>query len=90
MYELLRVQEQRALHQQIFGPLKHVTEEEYMRIYRSTGIDIDGRRDVLQSGFLNYIEDCIKRYVTFVKAIPGFNRLPINDQTSLVKGENGI
>jgi hypothetical protein len=90
MYELLRVQEQRELQQQIFGPLRPITEEEYMRIYRSTGIDVDGRRDLLQSGFLNYIEECIKRYVTFVKAIPGFNRLPMNDQTSLVKGEKGI
>jgi hypothetical protein len=84
------LQEQRALQQQIFGPLKPITEEEYMRIYHTTGIDIDGRRDLLQSGFLPYIEECIKRYVTFVKAIPGFNQLPISDQTALVKGEHDV
>ena len=80
------MQEQKSLNQQLFGLLKPVTSDEYMRIYQSTGIDIDGRRDLLQSGFLPYIETCIKKYVTFLKSIPGFVQLPIGDQTSLVKG----
>lgn len=62
-----------------------VSETEYKQIYQTTGIDIDGRRDLLQNHILPQIEICVKRFVTFVKAIPGFTQLPMEDQIALVK-----
>ena len=80
------IQEQRALQQEIFGPMQPVTDADYIRIYQATGIDIDDRREILQNDILAQIETCVKRIVTFVKAIPGFTRLPMDDQIALVKG----
>jgi hypothetical protein len=81
------LQEQKAFQQEIFGAFNPLSVEEYMSIYRTTGIDVDGRRDLLQFEVLHSIEDSIKRFVSFAKTIPGFNQLSINDQTGLVKGE---
>ena len=72
--------------QQMFGPMKPLTGDEYDTIFSTTGIDIDGRRELLQSCFIPHIEACVKRFVVFVKAIPGFTRLPLADQIALVKG----
>ena len=80
------LQEQKALKQQMFGPMKPLTGDEYDTIFSTTGIDIDGRRELLQSCFIPHIEACVKRFVVFVKAIPGFTRLPLADQIALVKG----
>jgi hypothetical protein len=59
-----------------------------MNIYNDTGIDIDGRIEVLQEVIFPQVENCIKRLVTFSKAIPGFIQLPIEDQIELVKGND--
>jgi hypothetical protein len=77
------------LRQQIFGPLKTVTEEEYMRIYHTTGIEIDGRRELVQT-YEKTADEEIRRNVKFVKEIPGFRQLSIEDQTALFKCENSI
>jgi hypothetical protein len=87
---MILLQELKAVQQQIFGPLKTLSEEEYMRIYQTTGIEIDDRRDVLQTRLREFTAKVIKHFVKFVKAIPGFDQLPIEDQTSLLKGENSI
>jgi len=70
----------------MFGPMKPLTEDEYNNIFSATGIDIDGRRELLQNSFIPNIEACVKRFVVFVKAIPGFTHLPLADQIALVKG----
>lgn len=83
---LFCAQEERALKQQIFGSLALVADDDYIRIYRSTGIEIDSRRDVIQNHILSQIEGSVKRFVNFVKSIPGFTQLPMEDQIVLVKG----
>ena len=80
------MQEQKALQQQIFGEMKPLTGDEYNNVYHETGIDVDGRREILQKYFIPNIESCVTRYVNFVKAIPGFTQLPLCDQIALVKG----
>ena len=80
------LQEQNALKQQMFGPMKPLSGDEYNTIFNVTGIDIDGRRELIQNCFIPHIEACVKRFVVFVKAIPGFTRLPLADQIALVKG----
>ena len=69
----------------MFGPLKPIPKEEYMKIYQSTGIDIDGRREMIKH-MIPCIEKAIKRFICFAKSLPGFKDLPINDQISLIKG----
>jgi len=66
--------------------MKPLSGTEYNNIFHTTGIDIDGRRELLQDVLINTVETCVKRFVTFVKAIPGFTQLPLADQIALVKG----
>jgi len=80
------VQEQKALKQQLFGPMKPLTGDEYNNIFHMTGIDVDGRRELLQRVLIDTIESSVKRFVNFVKSIPGFIQLPLCDQIALVKG----
>ncbi|ELU17328.1 hypothetical protein CAPTEDRAFT_219555 [Capitella teleta] len=76
--------EQRALQQQMFGTMKPIPREEYMQIYLSTGIDVDGRREMIKH-MIPCIEKAIKRFIAFAKALPGFKELPIDDQIALIK-----
>lgn len=76
--------EQRALQEKYFGTLKPLPIEEYMKIYEITGIDVDGRRGLIE-GFIPYVESCIRRFIAFAKAIPGFKELLTEDQIAIIK-----
>ena len=78
------------LKQEIFGPMKPLTGDEYNNVFHVTGIDVDGRREILQNFFIPNIESCVKRFVNFVKAIPGFTQLQLADQIALVKGSFNV
>ena len=69
----------------MFGPLKPISKEDYFRIYKETGIDIDGRREMVANMIPN-IEKSIKKLIIFAKVLPGFKDLPINDKIALIKG----
>ena len=69
----------------MFGTMKPIPREEYMQIYLSTGIDVDGRREMIKH-MIPCIEKAIKRFIAFAKALPGFKELPIDDQIALIKG----
>ena len=69
----------------MFGPMKPIPKDEYMQIYQSTGIDIDGRQEMIKH-MIPCIEKAIKRFIAFAKALPGFKDLPIDDQIALIKG----
>ena len=66
--------------------MKPLTGDEYNNVFDVTGIDVDGRREILLNFFIPNMESCVKRFVNFVKAIPGFTQLPLCDQIALVKG----
>jgi len=66
--------------------MKPLTGDEYNNIFHTTGIDIDGRRELLQNVLIDTIESSVRRFVNFVKSIPGFTQLPLADQIALVKG----
>lgn len=70
----------------MFGTLKPLPREEYMRIYQTTGIDVDGRREMIKH-MIPCLEKAIKRFISFAKALPGFQDLPIEDQIALIKGK---
>jgi len=77
--------ERRALQEEMFGTMKPLPREEYRQIYQTTGIDIDGRREMI-THMIPSIEKAIKRFIAFAKALPGFKDLPIDDQIALIKG----
>ncbi|KAI0228749.1 Nuclear hormone receptor E75 [Lamellibrachia satsuma] len=76
--------EERRLYAEMFGSLKPVTAEEYTKIYQSTGLDIDGRRELVEH-MIPRIENGMRRCIAFVKALPGFQSLPMEDQMALIK-----
>jgi len=81
------LQEQMALKKEVFGDLKSMSSDEYLFFYQATGIDVDGRREMIETLFIPHVELCIKRYISFVKAIPGFCDLCVDDQIALIKGK---
>ena len=74
-----------ALKNEIFGPLKTMSRDEYSTFYEATGIDVDGRRELVTK-FMPELEQSIRHYISFAKAIPGFNSLCMEDQIALIKG----
>ena len=79
------MQDQRALQEKMFGPMKPISREDYFRIYKETGIDIDGRREMV-TNMVPAIEKSIKKLIVFAKVLPGFKDFHINDQIALIKG----
>ena len=80
------VQEAYKLKKEIFGSLLPIPKEEYKKVYEATGLDVDGRRQFL-SGILSLLEKAITKFVKFAKCIPGFEELPLSDQTALIKSK---
>lgn len=71
--------------EELFGPMQPLTREEYCEIYKTTGIDVDGRMERARS-LLPSIKKSITSMVKFARYIPGFTELPIEDQVVLVEG----
>ncbi len=78
-------QEQKHLEDKLFGPMKPISVETYHELYRSTGLDVDNRREL--------INQCISRsdldhltYIAFTKDLPEFKDLPLEDQMTLIRG----
>lgn len=74
------------MRRQLFGDMPPLSKEEYTKIFQSTGIDIDGRQELLQR-VMPSVEKSIKQFISFAKTLPGFQELPMDDQISLVKGK---
>ena len=83
---LLFPQEEKRLYEDMFGAPKPVSAEEYSKIYQLTGIDIDGRRDLVEH-MIPRLEENMRRWIAFVKAVPGFQCLPLEDQIALIKSK---
>lgn len=60
--------------------------DEHDRIYKSTGIDVDGRIDDLNY-CTNKVDTDIRQLIAFMKLIPGFKTITVSDQTVLIKGK---
>lgn len=72
------------LQTEIFGHMGSIDVDEHEHIYLSTGIDVDGRMDDL-SYCAKRMDSDIRQMITFMKTIPGFKDLGLQDQTELVK-----
>lgn len=69
---------------QMFGQMNTVPKEEYDKLYKGYGIDIDGRMAAMKTCCRD-LEGIVERYCNFAKHIPGFYRLPYKDQSTLLK-----
>ena len=70
----------------MFGPTKTVSTEEHIKIYQSTGIDVDGRLEHI-GRMLPHVEYCARRSIEFIKELPGFRSLPMDDKIALFKSK---
>ena len=66
--------------------MKPIPREEYREFYEKTGIDVDGRRELIVS-MIPYLEEGIRRFICLAKAVPGFKELPVDDQIGLLKSK---
>ena len=79
-------QEMKQLRESLFGITKPIPLEDYLNVHEKTGLDIDGRRDKLQS-YMYSLDACFRRSVDFIKVVPGVRKLPTKDQIALCKGK---
>ena len=82
----LLLQEQQEFFTDLFGPTKSLNVEEYLEIYNNTGIDVDGRKE-FASKFYSLLDNNLRRLIGFVKCIPGFTDINIDDQIELIRGK---
>ena len=71
--------------EQFYGPLRPLPDDEYERIFQETGLDADGRRQLIRD-FMPAQDKRVMDMTTFVKSLPGFNDLPKEDAIQLIKG----
>ncbi len=69
----------------MFGDMKPLAEDEYWQVYKITGLDLDGRREMVEKHKIRY-EAWYQNYIQFVKSIPAFLELPTEDQVAMLKG----
>lgn len=69
---------------QMFGQMSTVPKEDYDKLYKGYGIDVDGRMAAMKTCCKD-LEGIVERYCNFAKHIPGFHRLPYKDQSTLLK-----
>lgn len=69
---------------ELFGSMTTVSKEEFNKLYKEFGIDIDGRMADMKICCKD-LDGIVERYCNFAKHIPGFHNLPYKDQSSLLK-----
>lgn len=68
---------------QTYGEMKAVPREEYYKLLKEYGIDIDGRIQQFKEYILK-LERLTERYYNFAQQIPGFKKLQSRDQSNLL------
>ena len=71
---------------EFFGLKKLLTTEEFNSFYLATGIDVDGRMEMIKKA-IEQIQHGLMKYISFARIIPGFEDLPTDDKLSLIKGK---
>ncbi|XP_061167033.1 retinoic acid receptor alpha-like [Saccostrea echinata] len=72
------------IQEDVFGIKSLLDKDEFEKVYRATGIDVDGRLELLKKMY-SHRERSLMKYFTFAKCIEGFTDLSMNDKISLVK-----
>lgn len=70
--------------QDVFGPSKSLSTEEYQQVFAETGIDADDRLQQFDM-YGRSMESSIMQYSNFVKMVPGFSNMTASDVSFLMK-----
>lgn len=73
-----------SMREQVIGQLPDLSDDQYLDMYKSTGIDMDGRVNNIKVN-IGYFESFLRSLIKFAKSLPGFKALPLDDQTQLLK-----
>lgn len=74
----------KKVQEDVFGIKSLLDKEEFEKVYRATGIDVDGRLEFLKKIY-SHRERSLMKFITFAKCLEGFNTLSMNDKINLVK-----
>lgn len=74
----------KKVQEDVFGIKSLLDKEEFEKVYRATGIDVDGRLEFIKKIF-SHRERSLMKFITFAKCLEGFNTLSMNDKINLVK-----
>ena len=69
---------------EVYGEMKSIPRDEYYKLLKQYGIDVDGRLEALKD-YVREAKRVVERYCNFAKLIPDFSVLPYKDQTNLLK-----
>lgn len=81
-----KLKEKYDMKNEFFGLKKLLSTEEFNSFYLATGIDVDGRMEMIKKA-IEQIQHGIMKYISFARIIPGFEDLPTDDKMALIKGE---
>ena len=70
----------------MFGKLGPIPSADYLKIYRETGIDVDGRGQMIKEA-IETMDPVMRKLIAFYKCLPGFQSLPLDDQVTVLKGK---
>ena len=73
----------------IIGKEGELSLDDYVMIYHSTGVDIDGRLRSVQRRVTSYAAR-LTTYLMFMSTIPGFNQIPEIDRDALASGKHYV
>nr|XP_022327891.1 retinoic acid receptor alpha-like [Crassostrea virginica]XP_022327900.1 retinoic acid receptor alpha-like [Crassostrea virginica]XP_022327909.1 retinoic acid receptor alpha-like [Crassostrea virginica] len=74
----------KKMQEDVFGIKSLLDKEEFEKVYRATGIDVDGRLEFLKKIY-SHRERSLMKFITFAKCVEGFSDLSMNDKINLVK-----
>ena len=69
----------------MFGPMKPLTPKEYFDIYNTTGLDVDGRRQMLL-GVIPGLKAQYEHFARFLESFPEFMTLQLKDRIIIREG----
>ena len=73
----------------VYGIRRPLCRWEYNEIYSQTGLDIDGRRELV-SRLIPIMDTVINAFLSFATSTPGFKSLPYEDKVSAIRRMNQL
>ncbi|XP_048728825.2 uncharacterized protein LOC125646523 isoform X2 [Ostrea edulis] len=69
---------------EFFGLKQMLSPDEFNSFYLATGIDVDGRMEMIKKA-IEQMQHGIIKYISFSRIIPGFEDLPTDDKLALIR-----
>ena len=86
IYCFVNFQHEKKMLEAIFGSMEPIPLADFSKLYKETGIDVDGRvaelNEIIMPAFRKNIHDTLM----FMRLLPQFDQLPSKDKIALLKG----